>query len=45
MGEFLHKIVVKCIGWVLKEDTQLAVGPLQMTTGLQPGAEAAIHSM
>ena len=35
----------KCIGWVLKEDIQLAVGPLQTASGLQTGAEAAIDSM
>ena len=28
-----------------KENIQLAAGPLQTTTGLQSGAEAAIHSM
>ena len=45
MGEVLCRIVGKCIGWVLKEDIQLADGPLQAATGLQSGAEAAIHSM
>ena len=29
----------------MKEDIQLAAGPLQTATGLQSGAEAAIHSM
>ena len=45
VGEILRRIVGKCIGWVLKEDIQLAAGPLQTATGLQSGAEAAIHSM
>ena len=45
VGEVLRRIVGKCIGWVLKEDIQLVAGPLQTTTGLQSGAEAAIHSM
>ena len=45
VGEVLRRIVGKCIGWVLKEDIQLAAGPLQTATGLQSGAEAAIHSM
>ena len=45
VGEVLRRIVGKCIGWVLKEDIQLAAGPLQTTTRLQSGAEAAIHSM
>ena len=34
-----------CIGWVIKKDIQEAAAPLQMATGLQSGAEAAIHSM
>ena len=45
VGEVLRKIVGNFIRWVLKEDIQLAAGPLQTTTGLQSGAEAAIHSM
>ena len=45
VGEVLRRIVGKYIGWVLKEGIQLAAGPLQMVTGLQSGAEAAIHSM
>ena len=45
VGEVLCRIAGECIGWVLKEDIQLAAGPLQTATGLQPGAEAAIHSM
>ena len=45
VGEVLRRIVGKCIGWVLKEDIQLAAGPLQTATGLQSGAEPVIHSM
>ena len=45
VGEVLCEIVGKCIGWMLKEDIQLAAGPLQIVTGLQSGAEAAIRSM
>ena len=41
----LDKNPVKYIGCVLKEDIQLAAGPLQAVTGLQSGAEAAIYSM
>ena len=45
VGEILRRIVGKCIGWVLKDDIQECAGPLQVATGLQSGAEAAIHSM
>ena len=45
MGEVSRRIVGKCIGWVLKEDIQLAAGSLQRATGLQSGAEGAIHSI
>ena len=31
--------------WVLRKGIQQAVGPLQTATGLQGGAETAIHSM
>ena len=44
-GEVIHRIIGKCIGWVVKKDIQEAADPLQMVTGLQSGAEAAIHSM
>ena len=43
--EVLRRIVVNCIGWVLKQDTQLAAGPLQTSSWLQSGAEVAVHSM
>ena len=45
VGEMIHRIIRKCIGWVVRKDIQETVGPLQMVTGLQSGAEAAIHSM
>ena len=45
VGEVLRRIVGKSIAWVLKDDIQEAAGPLQTATGLQGGAEAAIHSM
>ena len=35
----------KCISRVLHKDIQQSAGPLQAATGLQGGAEAAIHSM
>ena len=41
----LDKNLVKYIGCVLKEDIQLAAGPLQVVTGLQSGAEAGIYGM
>ena len=37
VGDVLSRIVGKCIGWVLKEDIQLAAEPLQRATGLQSG--------
>ena len=37
VGDVLSRIVGKCLGWVLKEDIQLAAGPLQRATGLQSG--------
>ena len=45
IGEVTRQIVEKCISWVLHKDIEQAVGPLQAATGLQGGAEAAIHSM
>ena len=41
----IRRIIGKCIGWVVKKDIREAAGPLQMATGLQSGAEVAIHSM
>ena len=41
--EVTRRIVGKCISWVLRKDIQQAAGPLQTATGLQGGAEAAIH--
>ena len=45
VGEVLRRIIGKAVGWVLKKDIQEAAGPLQAVTGLQGGAEAAIHAM
>ena len=45
IGETTRRIVGKCISWILRKDIQQAAGPLQTATGLQGGAEAAIHSM
>ena len=45
IGEILRRIIGKYIGWVLKKDIQEAAGPLQTASGLQSGAEAAIHCM
>ena len=45
IGEVTRQSVGKCISWVLHKDIQQAAGPLQTATGLQGGAEAAIHSM
>ena len=45
VGEVLRIIIGKVISWTLKEDIQLAAGPLQTATGLESGAEAAIHAM
>ena len=45
VGEVLRRIVGKTIAWVQKKDIQEAAGPLQTATGLQGGAEAAIHAM
>ena len=45
VGETLRRIIGKAIGWVLKDEIQDAAGPLQVATGLESGAEAAIHAM
>ena len=45
VGEIMRRVVGKCIGWVLKKDIQESAGPLQVATGLDSGAEAAIHAM
>ena len=45
IGEVLRRVVGKAIGWVLKTEIQEAAGPLQASTGLKGGSEAAIHSM
>ena len=45
IGEVLRRIIGKSVSWVLKDDVQEAAGPLQTATGLNNGAEAAIHAM
>ena len=45
VNEILRRIIGKAVGWVLKTDIQEAAGPLQVATGLESGAEAAIHAM
>ena len=45
VGEVLRRIVGKTIAWCLNTEIQKAAGPLQVSTGLKGGAEAAIHSM
>ena len=45
VGEVLRRIIGKTIGWVLNQDIQEAASPLQASTGLKGGAEAAIHVM
>ena len=45
IGEILRRIIGKTIGWVLKSDIQETHGPLQTSTGLKGGAEAAIHAI
>ena len=45
VGEVLRRIVGKTLVWALNDDIQEAGGPLQVSTGLKGGAEAAIHAM
>ena len=45
VGEVLRRIVGKSISWCLKDEIQEAAGPLQMSSGLEGGSEAAIHAM
>ena len=45
VGETLRRIIGKALGWTLKDDIQEIAGPLQVATGLESGAEAAIHAM
>ena len=45
IGEVTRRVAGKCNSWVLCKDIQQAAGLLQAATGLQGGAEAAIHSM
>ena len=45
VGEVMRRIIGKTISWSLSGEIQEAAGPLQVSTGLKAGAEAAIHSM
>ena len=45
VGEVLRRMVGKMISWSLSDEIQEAGGPLQVSTGLQGGSEAAIHAM
>ena len=45
IGEILRRIVGKAICRVLNPEIQETAGPLQASTGLKGGAEAAIHVM
>ena len=45
IGEVIRRVVGKAVGWSLKMEIQTAAGPLQTATGIQGGAEAAIHAM
>ena len=45
VGEIIRRIIGKAIGWILKPDILEAAGPLQVSTGIKGGAEAAIHAM
>ena len=45
IGEVMRRIVGKTIMWSLNTEVQEAAGPLQVSSGLKGGAEAAIHSM
>ena len=45
VGEVLRRIVGKTIAWSLRDEVQEAVGPLQVSSGIKGGAEAAIHAM
>ena len=45
VGEVLRRIIGKTIAWSLQNEVQEAAGPLQVSSGLKGGAEAAIHAM
>ena len=45
VGELLRRVVGKTIAWVLRDEVQEAAGPLQVSSGIKGGAEAAIHAM
>ena len=43
--EVARRIIGKAIMWVVKEEVQLAAGPLQLCAGQPGGIEAAIHAV
>ena len=45
VGEVLRRIIGKSIAWSLRDEIQEAAGPLQVSSGLKGGAEAAIHAI
>ena len=45
VGDLARRVVGKTIAWVLRDEVQEAAGPLQVSSGIKGGAEAAIHAM
>ena len=45
VGELMRRVVGKTVAWVLRDEVQEAAGPLQVSSGIKGGAEAAIHAM
>ena len=45
IGEILRRIIGKAVMWTLSSDIEKAAGPLQVSSGVKGGAEAAIHAM
>ena len=45
VGEVLCRIEGKSIAWSLRDEVQEAAGPLQVSSWIKGGAEAAIHAM
>ena len=43
--EVPNRIIGKAIAWSLRTEIQEAAGPLQVSSGLKGGSEAAIHAM
>ena len=45
IGECLRRIMCRCVSKVVKDEVQLAGSSLQTCTGVEGGAEAAVHAM